>query len=430
MKRGHILFITCLILTSLTSAIPTLNFQHEQTQVGETIIATITTPGEFTKQIEPEDLEFYQGRKKTSFESDIVYYHGTHYLYIYTTRVGNFTIQIEDILYKELDMLQSTTIIKEINITEKTNETLTIKPGFIFTTQTPTIKFLNTGLFQLNLTYNDNETSLLPSQTKEITLDPEEVFSYLDISTYKEFSVPIIYFKADENTTFISPSVKADLRSNPELLFLELFTENETQSIIEIFNFGDENITDIKATHNTSFLTIEEIQNLPPRGIQNLTLTFQPENPGNFQDKINITYTQNQTQQELQISLSIFVLPKGEPIENFEVKEETCQEMSGKVCEDGYLCNGTATFTKNSEYCCLATCVELENTDPSDSSGFGWLIGIVILAILSIGGYALYKKQKAFKPQTSKDKLNEVSKKFEKRLSGESNRIRGGLTKS
>jgi len=430
MKRGHILFISCLLLASLTSAIPTLNFQHEETKKGETVLATITTPGEFTKQIEPADIEFYQGRKRTSFESDIIYYEGTHYLYIYATRVGNFTIQIEDILYRELDLLQSTTIIKELNITEEPNQTLTIKPGFIFTTQTPKIKFLNPGLLTLNLTYNENKTSLLPSGSKEITLTPTETFSYLNVSTYKEFSIPIIYLKADPNTTFVSPSVKADLRSNTRLLPLELFTENETQNTIEIFNFGEENITNIKATHNISFLTVEEILDLLPRGIQNLTLTFQPETPGHFEDEINITYTQNETEQELQILLSIFVLPKGEPIENFEIKEETCQEMSGKVCESGYLCNGTATFTKNSEYCCLATCVELENTGSQDSSGFGWLVGIVILAILSIGGYALYKKQKNFKPQNSKDKLKEVSKKFEKRLSGRPNKISGGLTKA
>ena len=373
MRRGYILFINCLFLLSLTSAIPTLNLQHKEIQVGETILATITTPGEFTKQIEPIDVEFYQGRKKISFESDIIYYHGIHYLYIYTTRAGNFTIQIKNILYKELDILQSTTIIEELNITERKNQTLTIKPGFIFGNQLPKIKFLNSGISQLNITYNKNKTYLVPSQSQEITLIPTQVFSYLNVSTYKEFSIPIIYFKADKNTTFISPSVEANLRSDKKLLSLELFTKNKTQHTIELFNFGNQNITDIKAMHNISFLTIKDIQNISPRGIQNLTLTFQPETPGHFKDGINITYTQNETQQELQILLDILILPKGEPIENFEVKEETCQEMSGEICENGYLCNGTATFTKNSEYCCLATCVELENTESSNSNSFGWI---------------------------------------------------------
>ena len=145
MKRGVIVFFF-LFLISIATAAPILTFQNEEIQPGETILATITTVGNFEKQIEPSDIKFYEGRKQVSFESDIKFYEGTHYLYVYTTREGNFSIEISGILYKEANTLQATTITKEFNITEEkiineeTNETSTqifqIKPGFVFTTET------------------------------------------------------------------------------------------------------------------------------------------------------------------------------------------------------------------------------------------------------------------------------------------------------
>ncbi|MFH1521415.1 MAG: hypothetical protein ABIF18_00490, partial [archaeon] len=229
MKRGAIIFLS-LFLISLATATPLLTFQHEQTQSGETIIATISTTGEFSKQIEQSDIEFYEGRKQISFESDIMFYNGVHYLYVYATRQGIFSVQISDVLYKENDSLESITITKLFNVTdeimldEETNETsteiLSIKPGFVFTTATPTIKLINKGSVTLNLTYGENELSLEPLATQEIKFTPEQTFSYFNISSYKEFSIPIIYPTA--NATFESPLVKPDLRHDPELLLAEL----------------------------------------------------------------------------------------------------------------------------------------------------------------------------------------------------------------
>ena len=408
-------------------AIPTLQFQHNQTQPGETILATISTTGEFTKQIEPSDINFYEGRKQISLESDITFYEGNHYLYIYTTRKGNFSIQIKNVLYKEVDMLQSTTISKEFSVSrdtiinEETNETsteiLTIKPGFILTTLTPSIKFINSGSSVLNLTYNENETSLNPLESQTITFTPTQTFSTLNISTYKEFSIPIIYLA--ENATFKSPIIKSELRQNPELFFSETFTETSTQGIIELFNFGDNNITNLQLTSNVDFIKAEELEDMLPRGIQNLTLTLNPKVPGHFQGTINITFTQNETEDILEIPLSIFVLPQGTPTESFQIKNETCKELSGTVCPSETLCNGTATFTKsiNPEYCCLGSCVETKDKD-SESNGFGWLVGIVILIILALIGYYFYKKQKQITPQAPQEQLKIKTEKYNKRMTG------------
>lgn len=434
MNKSAIILIS-LILISLATATPLLKFQHEQIQSGETIIAVITTIGEFTKQIEQSDITFYEGRKQVPFESDITFYEGKHYLYIYTTRQGNFSIQIADILYKETNELKSITIIKPFNITnqiitnEETNknetEILSIKPGFIFTAETPTIKLINKGTTILNLTYNESELSLEPLATQKVTLIPAQAFSYLNISSYKEFSIPIIYLSA--NSTFELPQVQLSLRQNPELLLAELFTNNKTQKTIQLFNLGDENITEIQAVLNLPFIEIEQPENMPARGIQNLTLTLTPKTPGHFQSYINVTYTQYAKQNILSIPLSLFVLPEGSAKEDFKILEETCEEKNGIVCQENEECDTKIIFTKNGESCCLGTCQPIK--EGKTEKNYKWLIALIIFAVLGVGGYYIYKKQKQITPKTPEDKLKEVSEKFKKRMTGvpETKRISGGI---
>jgi len=437
MKRGALIFLS-LFLISIASATPSLIFKNEEIQPGETILATISTVGEFQRQIEPYAIKFYEGRKQVSFEYDIKFYEGTHYLYIYTTREGIFSIEISEILYKEADALQATTITKEFSITketitnEETNETSTqilqIKPGLIFTTQTPSIKLINKGISELTIAYDDEEILLQPFETHDIITIPEQVFSYLNISTYKEFSIPIIYPTA--NATFISPSVQLDLRHIPELLLAELFTDTESQETIELFNFGNETITEIQIISDINFIETEEIENMSAREIKNLTLILDPKSPGHFHGNINITYTQYTKQETLSIPLSLFVLPEGTNASNFEIIEETCTEISGTVCESGSVCSGEATFTKSQEYCCLGTC---ESTEPeSEGGGFGWLVGIIIIIAVAAGGYYFYKKQKKIVPKKPEEQIKKSSEKYAERLKGtlESSRVKGGLTKS
>jgi len=110
--------------------------------------------------------------------------------------------------------------------------------------------------------------------------------------------------------------------------------------------------------------------------------------------------------------------------------EETCAELSGAVCEAGFICSGEATFTKSQEYCCLGTCESTESE--SEGGGFGWLIGIVIIAALGFGGYYFYKKQKKVIPKKPEEQIKESSEKYAERLKGklDSARVKGKISKN
>lgn len=425
MKCKNLFLILCILSISSVLAAPTLNLQHEQIQPGETILATITTPGEFMEQIEKSQIKFFKGRKQTSIESDIFFYNNTHYLYIYTTQEENLTLQIENILYKEADTLQSTTIKQNLTIQknilfdEETNETYTqilkIKPGFIFTSQTPKLKLTNMGTRTLNLTFNEEDVSLSPLSSEELEFMPQEYFSLTEVSTYKNFLIPTIYLTPQfENiTSTIEPALKSDTK----LLMIETFVENSTSETIEIFNFKDITLIDLKISLPMDFIEAKKLPDMSPRETQNLTLEFNPKTPGHFQGTMNISYTQNETKQLLQIPISVFILPKGEPVENFQIKEETCSELGGAVCETGTICNGTATFTKNAEYCCLATCVKTSSGEESEEGGFGWLIALLIFVVLGLVGWHFYKKQKQVASGSPEDSLKTLTEKIEKRRS-------------
>lgn len=437
MKVLIIVFV--LFLSSLALASPILNFQHNQTQPGETIIATIKTTGEFAKQISPSDITFYDGRRQIPFEFNIVFYNGTYYFYIYTTRVGNFSVHISDILYKEDGNLKSYTIIKPFSVAnkiiadEKTNKMsiLSIKPGFVFTAGIPEIKLINVGTAVLNLTYGKNKTSLSPSESKEIVLNPKNYFSYFNISTYEKFSIPVICLYSVKsiirNSTIEQTKNKSELKYKPKLLVAELVVDNETSKSVELFNFGDDNITNIKTTTDISFAKVKKIIDMHGRGVQNLTIVFKADKSGYFRGHINITYTQNEKKNFISIPMSLFVVPeKTNSTVSFNVSGKTCSEISGVVCEDGEICDAKATFTESGEYCCLSKCQPTKKS--GNSAGYGWIVGIIILLSISALGYYIYNKQRKLKPKKPADKLKEISEKFGKRMSGgDTNRINDGL---
>ena len=66
MKRGSIGFLV-IFLISIVSAAPSLTFQNNETQSGETILATITTTGNFYEKIDILKIKFYEGRRQVSF---------------------------------------------------------------------------------------------------------------------------------------------------------------------------------------------------------------------------------------------------------------------------------------------------------------------------------------------------------------------------
>ncbi len=419
---------------SFTLAEPSLTLQQENIQPGETIFATIETSGKFIEEISKSDIKFLDGRKEVFFEFDVKFYEGVHYFYAYAINEGNYTFEISDILYKESEELKSAKIVKNISIVknllknEDTNETsyqiLSIKPGYIFSLDTPNIKLINSESYPLNVSYSGGEITLPAFGSKEIEFLPEEVFSYFNISSYRDFSIPVIYPPANESF-YIEEDL--DLKSNPVSLLVNLVLEAEGLEIIELFNFGDGEITNMTFSSGLEFLEIEEFDTIQGRGNVNLTLKFSPERLGYFQDELKIDYSQSGFRNSFRVPLDIFVLPVGSVEEDFEISSETCSEKEGSICTSAETCEGDASITKGGVYCCLGSCVEVESGEESER--FSWFFGLLIFVILGVIGYLIYKKSRKVAPSKPEEKLKESSDNYAERIkgNGDTKRVKGEL---
>ncbi|MBU2576776.1 MAG: hypothetical protein KKF50_03570 [Nanoarchaeota archaeon] len=440
MKGDAILFLLFLGLfsISLVSAGPEITFQYNETQPGETIFATISIPGELTKEILESDITFLEGRKKVFFEFDLTYFNGTYYFYTYTTREGNFTLEISDILYKEDGNLQAAILKKDFQVQEELiieenvtrTEILSIKPGFIKFSNELNITFTNKGNSSFNVTCQDQEISLEPLASEKISFEQESQFEFLSCLAYKEFLIPVIRTKPGE---IIVLPVSHNLKTNPESISLNITLGEPIEKQLQLFNFGDDNFTDFEIASDFDFIELENLETLEGREIKNLSLTIAPKLPGHFEGTINISYLHNNETKTLFLPLDFFILPAGSEISDFAISNLSCAELGGSVCSSGIqLCNGTIEFTDIGEYCCKGNCIAKPSQKKEGGEGYGWLIALLIFAALGAGGYYLYKRQKKIGPQKPEDQLKQTSEKFEKRMKGtfEPKRVSGNLERS
>ena len=85
-------------------------------------------------------------------------------------RTGNFTLKINDILYREQNVLKDIDLEQEIQITESDENILSIKPGFVSTTDINSIQvnLENKGTNDLEVLFNDRATQLKPADKSQI----------------------------------------------------------------------------------------------------------------------------------------------------------------------------------------------------------------------------------------------------------------------
>jgi hypothetical protein len=421
-KEGLILF---LFLISFASASPLMNIQNQEHQLGETLFAEIQPEQseEFAKPISPDDIEFFQGRKKIFLEHDILFHNNKHFFYAYLNKDENFTIKIKNILYKDSQGdLKSKTIEKDIKIIKKfTDENntktqiLSVKPGFIFTSDRAEINLLNKGNFQLNFTYLNEQTTLEPGQSEKISTKPNQTFSYIEISTYYDFKIPVIYIPLGIGNETTQPQ-EVKLKSEPRYIHVNLAQETEKTEIIKLINFAEENlsITEIRAGENiSSIMQINDIEKIGAKSIANLTLDFYSENQGFFQGDIFLNFSYQNKTSFIEIPVYIYAFPENYSLDS-EPEAETCFELGGIACLPNELCDGDS-FSASDGYCCLGSCEQVAEDDEQD---YAWLIGVGIFIILAIIGFFVYRKIKKSKPKKPEQELKEKSEKYKQRITG------------
>lgn len=418
------LVMAIFLFISIVNASPEIYFQNQNTQPQETILATINTTGEFFEKISNEQIKFYEGRREVFFESDIAYLNNTHYLFIYSNRAGNFSVKISNIKYKENGPILSSNIERDFsaNLEEKIEENnsitkvLSIKPGILFKNQDK-ITLSNKGNSNVSVEFGKNKTNILPDGTLFIYPERSQEFYLFKISSYKNFIIPI--FSDVENIT-PNPIKEPDLKASPKFPVLNIYENEESKEVIQLYNFADENLTILSINSSSEIIIPETISSIEGKGAINYTITLKPKYSSYLEGQIFISYSNGQENNTLVITLAIYILPRGTNESNFEIVEETCQSLNGSICKAGQeVCEGDTKFTKGSEYCCLGTCKALDNgTNGSNKGGSGWIWGTIILVVLGIVGFMIYRRSKKAIQKTPNEQLKQTQLAYEKRMSG------------
>ena len=442
MKKS-VVFGVLVLVASAVSAIPTLEFQNEDIRVGETILATISTGGEFSgDELTKDDIGFYQGRKEKYFEHDLMFYDGVYYVYAFARNSGNYSIKTSNILYKEGSVFKSVFVdvpfeIKEDLIDPETNETfsqaLEINPGFLYTLDDESVKITNKGTVALEVEYGKNKITLSTSETKEIFPDLSKNFSVIEIKSYKTFLIPVI--NPNSKPEFHSPIIDATLKPNPDVIVSEFFVGEEIVFDVSLYNSGIDNMSNFEIGVDLPFVELKELDYIGPKDTKNLTIKATANNAGHFQGIVNITYFIDGEKELLEIPLNLFVLPEDANESDFEILNNSCKNLGGNVCGYGYVCGGEARFTTDGKYCCFDDCVEtVEEDDNEGGKSYGWLVAIIIIALLGgLGLYAYKKQKKGGIGKKVEDPLKKSVEGYEKRVAPkkpEVNRVKGNLTKS
>ena len=121
------------------------------------------------------------------------------------------------------------------------------------------------------------------------------------------------------NDSIEPPIVIQDLRSEPESISRNITLGEPLGEQIQLFNFGDDPMTNFEITSEFDFIEFEIFENLSGKEIQNLSLTIDPELPGRFKGTIDITYTQNNETKTLFFPLDFFILPTGSNTPDFVI---------------------------------------------------------------------------------------------------------------
>ncbi len=425
-------------ITLINAQEPELVLQNEQVQPGETLLASIT--GTFEKKIALEDIEFYEGRRKVFVDYDLVFYNNTYFFYAYMNREGNFTLKINQILYRE-DILKSKTIEKKIEVKpqpesidvevigedgnttiekQEVTRILSIKPGAVYTSTDVEIILTNKGDSKLNISIQNNTLELNIQETKKFSVlksDLEPGLSYLEIiiEQGKSFLIPIVSISLTNGEPEPQEQT-SELKVYPSEIIIDSKAGQQVMQNLEFFNTGDLDITNVEVSTNLSVLDMGEFTEIASNTSKKINLTFFSSEQGFFIGEILIEFQeQNKTNKtSFTIPIQFYVFPENTEQEDLVVKEETCSGLGGFICEN-QICNGEYVFTYSGEYCCIGVC---EDKNQGGGINYRALIGVLIFLGIGVGAYFAWKKMKKTGPDKPEDMLNRKSRLYEKRVSG------------
>jgi hypothetical protein len=360
---------------------------------GETVIASVS--GNFFDPITKDNIYFYRGHVRTSFDYDVAKIGDTYYIYFLTTNKAenNYSINISGVRYAVGSQVSSQQISKSFKIINKTAD-FSVNPGFIITDGNFSIQIQNlqAGSITVELATEVNSGSsrgffgfLFGTEevSQSVTLSSGEIedldvkleninettIRTITISTANtEYNIPCYVILENTSTSPVEENTTISNQTNTTVINQ---TEEENNLTEE-----EENITEEEDTcsfFSTLFGTCNESV------IQNGTNTTNKTSTNNSKVDYEVVEVGNKT-----------VVIQNGTILNESSTSKTCTQIKGVVCSSGEICQNATIYAKDAK-CCISQCVKEEKTSNKK------LIGIIIVVaafIIILFFIAKFKKTK------------------------------------
>lgn len=418
MNKIFLFALIVLLLFPLINAQTNFKVYNENPQAKEVYLGILETTGEIKDEITKEDFELYEGRRKVSFESNLYFYDGNYYYSVIIPREGNFTLQTKEFLIEEDDSLISYQINEEIIVKNILNEgktkILQYNPTIFFGNNEPEIRVTNVGELSLTFNFDGNAYTLAPSQSKKVIYTPTNEKTFLEISSYKSFLIPIFYFLEIKEGT----AKKGNLGVFPNSLTFSLIEGVEEEVTLNLMNLNENQISNIKISTDLSILEISEINELTSKETKTITITGLSKNKDFKTGTITIEFVEDSQTYTLEIPVEVSIFSNtiaGQELTSSEgltyFQDKTCVELNGVLCSDTCK-DGTrlsTTDSTNTQHCCVdGECIKVSFPKESKSNE-NLLLIIIIILFLSFISFIIYKKYKKIgvRPQFSLEKSKE-----------------------
>lgn len=323
---------------------------------------------------------------------------------------GNYTFVIENTIYLSQGEEKSESIVKNFTI-KKTNITsLSINPGFVVANKDFSIKITSPFKDQrvvatLEATNQSKIVNLIESQEKTIDFSTANLNSGKTNIRVGGYIIPVFILKE------ITPPDKQKLIFSPNEIIATVTPGDNYFFKIFIENYGDTNLTNIKLSNNLNAVIKPDTFDLKrgERRIINLTIPISEKAKNNVSGKITVNY--NDKSMDLNIFFNITNNQSQVNLNGTTITPSLSCTGKGQICVYPEKCSGETTESLEGP-CCIGNCIE--KAPPAD---YGWIFGLILLALLAVLAFFLVKKaRKGQKLKSSEEILDEKSKKFNERM--------------
>jgi len=367
MKKGIILFLFLIMAFPLISAID-INMNSNISQ-GETVIASLS--GNFLDPITNDNIYFYRGHVRSSFDYDVSKIGDNYYIYFQTANKveNNYSINISEVRYMIGSQVSSAQISKSFVIINETAD-FSINPGFVITDGNFSIKVQNLQPLPITIKLETEVNSGSSEGIFGFLFSGKKVSQSINLSSgeIKDLYIQLedIYETTIRTITLSTDNIEYNI---PCYVILEsivippegnITINNQTNNMNQTGNescsffsklFGTCNSTTIQNnTQKNKTLTNETSSNK-----SQINNTF-----NNGTSKNN--YSSNNTDYEIVKVGNKTVAIKNGTILNGSATSKTCVQIKGYVCSVGEICKNTTVYAKDAK-CCVSLCVKEEKAN-------------------------------------------------------------------